>query len=229
MIRSKILHFLVVFITMLDLITCGVQGLAWFTTSQTVDTVGMQMRIEATKLDLTYNVYKYIDEIKAAADVTEEPDAFTLAKYDSVILERNQNTSIIIRFEFNITATAPLYIISYCTEATANTHFLSNIVELKFGIIPNFTATTPNDIYTEAAAYFNNISPHTFKNGNSKELTLTYFVTNYSQYINQGKLDLFLQLDYSETLINDFTFSLEDSETTEFLNDLTLIRCYVEN
>ena len=231
MIRSKIIKFLAIFITLLDLITCAVQSFAWFTTANKVSVVGMQMRIEATRLDLTYDVYKYIDELKAPVNVTNEPDALTLTEYDSVILSRNVFTPIVIKFEFNITASTPLCIDTYCTEEETDTNYLSNIVELKFAVVPNIADNaSDSDIYYAVVDYFaTNISAETFKVGDIKNLELNYILTNYTQYINQGKLDLYIQLDYSETLISDFTFDIENSDTTEFANDLSLIRCYVEN
>ena len=150
---------------------CFVGTYAWFVASRVDTANNMQVQMYTHELDMSYRVYKYSDDDKAPINATHLPDALSLVEYDSVIKSRNENTPIII--EFLITGMAldeniPIYINTHCNETNATTHFLSNIIELKFGVIDSITSEDANVVYTSATSYFNNISGVKFRQGNSK-------------------------------------------------------------
>lgn len=219
--------FATTFLVIFNLFMCFAGTYAWFVVTKTNTANNLQVQMYTHELDMSYRVYKYSDDDKAPINATGLPDALSLVKYDSVIKSRNENTPIII--EFLITGMAlednmPIYISTHCNETYATTNYLSNIIELKFGIIESIISDDANIVYNTATSYFNDISGVKFRQqNNTKVQDVVYTITNYNV---SSALRLYIQLDYSEELIDTFEFTLSDSTTTTFLNDITLIKCY---
>lgn len=212
----------------------GITGTyAWFVMTRVNNASAMYVQMYTHELDMSYRVYKYDDNLKEAIDATGLPDALTLPKYDSVIKSRNVNTPIIL--EFIVTGVAleeniPLYINTHCQNTTTTDRVLSNIVQLQFSSINSITSSDTNIIYNESLNYFdeNSIPEITFKNGNNKTQDVVYTLTNYQDAVLNNSLKIYIKLDYSIDLIDQFEFSITDSTTTSFNNDLTLINCYTD-
>jgi len=226
-----LLTFLVTLFALLDLSVCATGTYAWFVTKNTVDTSGISMKIYTQDLDLTYKIYKYLDDDKRAIDATDDPNGLVLTKYDSVITSRNENTAIIL--EFNISGEVPtghnsFCLSAHCTNGYTDTRYLSNIIGLKFAVTDSITGNDADTLYHSATTYFNNAPVYTFKNNSTKVLDIDYSINNYSNYLHNGVLKLYLQLDYVPELVKQFEFSFDDISTTSFTNDLTLINCYIE-
>lgn len=224
--HTKLKTILATIVVIFNLFVCFAGTYAWFVTVQKQGASGMQVQMYTHELDMNYNVYKYSDDDKAPINATGLPGALSLVEYDSVIKSRNENTPIII--EFLITGMAlgeniPIYINTHCNETQATTHYLSNIIELKFAVIDSIVSNDVEVIYNSATSYFSNVSGVKFREGNTKTQDVIYTLSNYNA---SNSLRLYIQLDYSEELIDTFEFTLSDSTTTTFLNDLTLIECY---
>lgn len=222
---------LITSITIFNLAICFAGAFAWFVAATRYGASQMQVQIYTHELDMSYRVYKYSDDEKSPIDATGQADALVLQEYDSVIKNRNENTSIIIEFimsGMDLGENIPVYINTHCTDTTTTARVLSNIIELKFAVISTITSSNASDIYYEAISYFEYVDDVTFKNGNIKNQDIIYTLENYSSSIIDGTVKLFVQLDYSEPLIDAFEFNITDATTTSFTNDLTMINCYTE-
>ena len=227
--RKGLKIFLSTVMCIFNLFVCFAGVLAWFTAGQVDNASGPQIQMYTHELDMSYRVFKYSDDEKAGVEVTGQQDALTLQRYDSVIKSRNVNTPIILEFLLSGVALGeniPIDITSYCTDATLTNKVISNIVKLQFSPI-EIESNDANEIYTTAVNYFKteSIPEVQFKNGNNKSLEITYTLNNYSSYLTSAGLNLFIMLDYSESLVDNFTFDIQDVQTTNFTNDLTSINC----
>lgn len=216
-----------------NLAICFAGAYAWFINAKHNDASDMAVKMYTHDLDMRYKVYKYVDDEKAIMDVTERNDAFALPEYDSVIRSRNEHTPIVIEFSVRGMAledNIPLYINIHCTNTTTTDRVLSNIIQFQYAYNTGITSTDPEDIYSEAIEYFDNnsIAVTTFKNGNTKNQDIQYVLSNYTSYIVDGAIKLYIKVDYSESLIDSFEYSFADVTTTSFANDLTRINCYTE-
>lgn len=229
--NSNIKIALATMITIFDLTACFAGAYTWFTASKNTDASSMQVQMYTHELDMSYRVYKYDDDLKEAINATGRPDALSLQEYDSVIKSRNVNTPIILEFMItgmDLGENIPLYINTHCENNTTTDRVLSNIVQLQFATINSITTTDANEIYSQSVSYFdeNSIPEITFKNGNTKTQDIVYNLTNYENSLLDGSLRIYIKLDYSISLIDQFQFSITDATTTSFDNDLTLINCY---
>lgn len=216
-----------------NLAICFTAAYAWFVNANHNDASNFTIKMHTHELDMRYKVYKYVDDEKAVIDVTERSDALALPEYDSVIRSRNEHTPIVI--EFSITGMSlgeniPIHININCTNSTTNERVLSNIIQFQYVCITSITSSAPAEIYSQAIEYFdnNNIPAMTFVNGNNKNQNIQYILSDYVSSIVDGSLKLYLKVDYSESLIDNFEFSFSDVQTTSFANDLTRIHCYTE-
>lgn len=230
--HSKFKMFLAAIMVAFNVLVCFAGAYAWFVAARRNDASQMQIQMYTHELDMSYKVYKYSDDDKSPIDATGQADALKLQEYDSVIKSRNSNTPIII--VFNLTGVSlgeniPVYINTHCTNTTTTARVLSNIIELKFAVINTITSSDPVDIYEEVVDYFTGVNGVAFKNNSIKSQDILYTLQNYSSSIVGGGLKLYIQLDYSEPLIDAFEFSITDSTTTSFQNDLTMINCYTED
>ena len=211
-----------------NLFVCFASAFAWFVVANRNDANQMQVEIYTHELDLSYRVLKYIDDEKAAVDVTGQPDALTLQDYDSVIKSRNVNTPIILEFWLSgitLGENTPINISSTLKSVVAD-YYLSDVIRLKFATF-NVQATSANDVYYEVVDYFEDVTEVTFKTGNTKVNEVNYILDNYSSYLTSYGLDLFIMLDYSEDLIDALNISQLDLQTITFANDLKEISCSV--
>lgn len=94
----------------LTLVVAGVATFAWFTTNMAADmqvsSNGMQITTKDPEEQLTYEILKYDDNIKAGRSYTGS-DAiaqFTLPDYDTYITEKNQYANVILRAEVTTSA-----------------------------------------------------------------------------------------------------------------------------
>lgn len=227
--RKGLKIFLVTTLCIFNLFVCFSSVYAWFASSKIDEVSGLQVQIYTHELDMSYRVFKYSDDDKAGIDVTHQQDALTLQRYDSVIKSRNVNTPIILEFLISgvtLGENIPIDIVSHCTDATLTNKVISNIVKLQFAHI-DINSNDSNTIYTTAVNHFktNNIQELQFKNNNVKSTEITYTLSNYTSYLEGMNLRLFIMIDYSETLVDSFTFDINDIQTTNFTNDLTSINC----
>lgn len=220
--------FLATLLTIFNLAVCFSGTYAWFVAAQANSAENMQVQMYTHELDMSYRVYKYDDDQKGAINATGKSDALQLQKYDSVIKSRNVYTPIII--EFMITGMSlgediPVFVNTHCSNDTTDERVLSNIIQMKFAVIPTITSADPNDIYFEAVDEFDTMEPNLFIVNNTKRQDITYELSNYSESIVGGNLRLYILLDYHEGLIDNFEFSYHDSQSTAFDNDLERIVC----
>ena len=227
--RKDLKIILATIMCIFSLFVCFTGVVAWFATNKSNNASGIHTQIYTHDLDMSYRVYKYSDDEKAAIDATNQLDALTLSRYDSVIKSRNVNTPIVLEFLISGVAlgdNTPIDIVSYCTDATLTNKVISNIIKIQIAPI-NVVSTNVNDKYNEVISYFNdeNVSSLQFKNGSIKQQEITYTLNNYSSMIVGNSLNLFILIDYSETLVDEFVFDIHDIQTTNFTNDLTSINC----
>ena len=133
--RKGLKIFLVTALCIFNLFVCFSSVYAWFASSKVDEVSGLQVQIYTHELDMNYRVFKYSDDDKAGIEVTHQPDALTLQRYDSVIKSRNVNTPIILEFLISGVALGeniPIDIVSHCTDATLTNKVISNIVKLQF-------------------------------------------------------------------------------------------------
>ena len=211
-----------------NLFICFAGAYAWFVTTNNNNANQMQVEIYTHELDLSYRVLKYVDDEKAAVDVTGQPDALTLQDYDSVIKSRNVNTPIILEFLLSGTTlgeNTPINI-SSTLKSVVGDYYISDVIRLKFAPF-NVQSTSANDVYYEVVEYFENVAEVTFKTGNTKVNEVNYILNNYSSYMTSYGLDLFIMLDYSEDLVDALNISQLDLQTITFVNDLKEISCSV--
>ena len=231
--RAKFKIALATALVLFDLFSCFAGTYAWFTAARTNEAASMQVQMYTHELDMSYRVYKYDDDLGAAINATGRPDALILKEYDSVIKSRNENMAIIL--EFNVTGmdlgeNIPLHINTHCSNDTTTARVMSNIVKLQFAPIASITSYDANTIYSQSVSYFdeNAVPEVTFKDGDTKSQDVVYSLTNYTDSIVNGSLRIYIKLDYSTELIDEFDFDITDVLTTSFANDLTLISCYTD-
>ena len=176
---------------------------------------------------MSYRVFKYSDDAKSGIEVTGQQDALELQKYDSVITSRNENTPIILEFLLNgasLNENLPISIITSRSQNNASIQAISNILKFQFAPL-NINSNDDSVIYDSAVSYFRNQSnASSFENG---EYEVVYELDNYASHITSVGLTLFIMLDYSEELIDNFrdNFDITDSTTVTFTNDLLNIVC----
>ena len=229
--HTKLKVFLATLLSIFNLAVCFAGTYAWFTAAKMNSAENMQVQMYTHELDMSYHVYKYNDDQKGAINATGQSDALKLQKYDSVIKSRNMYTPIII--EFMITGMSlgediPVFINTHCKNTTTTDRVLSNIIQMKFAIIPTITSSDPNDIYFDAISEFENIEPNLFIENSIKRQDITYELSNYSSSIVGGNLRLYILLDYHEGLIDQFEFTYHDVQSTTFANDLERIVCVAD-
>ena len=226
--RKGLKIFLSTIMCIFNLFICFTGAFAWFCAANRNDAQGMQVEIYTHELDLNYRVLKYIDDEKAAVDVTGQQDALILQDYDSVIKSRNENTPIILEFLLSgitLDGSTPINITSSLKNVVGD-YYLSDVVRLKFSPF-NVQSISANDVYHEVVGYFENVAEVTFRDGNNKVNEVNYILTNYSSYMTPYGLDLFIMIDYSETLVDALDLSPLEMQSAVFVNDLSEISCSV--
>jgi hypothetical protein len=227
-IKNRIKLVCATLFALFNLTTCFVGTYAWFVASQSTNAAEMQVQMYTHELDMSYRVYKYDDNVKAPVDATGTEGALILPEYDSVIVSRNENTAIILEFLVSGIALGeniPLTISAYCSNNSASSRCISNIIALKFATISSITSYIAADIYTQAVDYFVDVDGSQFVNNGNKTQTITYALNDYAAELVNGALRLFIMIDYVPALVDSFEFSFDDASTTAFSNDLTSINC----
>lgn len=225
--RKGLKIFLATTMCIFNLFVCFSCVLAWFYTSNRVGISTPQVEIYTHNLDMSYRVFKYSDDAKSGIEVTGQQDALELQKYDSVITSRNENTPIILEFLLNgasLNENLPISIITSRSQNNASIQAISNILKFQFAPL-NINSNDDSVIYDSAVSYFRNQSnASSFENG---EYEVVYELDNYASHITSVGLTLFIMLDYSEELIDNFrdNFDITDSTTVTFTNDLLNIVC----
>lgn len=210
-----------------NLFVCFSGILAWFSAANKDDVAGMQVQMYTHELDMSYRVFKYSDDEKAGVEVTGQQDALELQKYDSVITNRNENTPIILEFLLNgvsLGENLPISITTSRSQSDSTVQAISNIIKLQFAPL-DINSDDESVIYDTAVSYFKNQQDESiFEDG---ETEVTYELTNYTSHLTPAGLTLFIMLDYSEELIENFkdNFDITDSTTVAFTNDLLNIVC----
>ena len=210
-----------------NLFVCFSGVLAWFAANRKDDATGMQINLNPYMLNMGYRVFKYSDDEKAGVEVTGQPDALELQKYDSVITSRNENTPIILEFLLSgvsLGENLPISITTSRSQSDSTVQAISNIIKFQFSPL-EINSTDESVIYHTAVSYFRNQQDESiFEDG---ETEVNYQLTNYSSHLTPAGLTLFIMLDYSEELIENFkdNFDITDSTTVAFTNDLLNIVC----
>lgn len=209
-----------------NLFVCFSGVLAWFAAAQRNNVAGMQVQIMTHELDMSYRVFKYSDDEKAGVEVTGQQHALELQKYDSVITTRNDNTPIILEFLLSgvsLGENIPISITTTRNQSDASVKAISNIIKFQFAPL-EINSDNPDTIYTTAISSLQSEPEVVFEDG---ETEIVYELTNYSSYLTGAGLILFIMLDYSEDLIDNFrdSFDITDSTTVAFTNDLLNIVC----
>lgn len=215
-------------VAIFNLFVCFTGVWAWFVATHLNNASDFSVGIYTHELDMSYRVYKYSDDDKAIINATGYNDALTFQEYDSVLTERNINTAILIEFEISGMAlhdNLPIYINSHCTNSSKTAKVISNIIFLQFDVIPSISSADPTTIYNQAVNHFESVEKNYF-NQATKVTDIEYELDNYSSAVVNGGIRLYILLDYSSTLINNFEFTVGDAATTTFSNDLTRIDCY---
>lgn len=179
---------------------------AWFSTNKKVEGSSITIQVEKSSIVVNHTIYKYDTDEQEFV----ETNSFDLRPYDMVIRNRNEHSSLILKLEVlgKVIENEDDIILNFlCTDTSSNTRSLSNVTQFKIGL---FNTTNINEI--ESA--FENINAHQFLT-NAKVTNFTHTVTNYSSYITNGTLLIYVQIDYSDTLIEAFSdISASDLETS---------------
>ena len=220
--RKGLKIFAATVVCIFNLFVCFSGVAAWFSANQKTDTAGAQITVGGQLLDMSYRVFKYSDDDKAGVEVTGQQDALELPKYDSVITSRNNHTPIILEFLLSgdsIQQGIPINITTTRSQDNATAKCISNIIKLQFAPL-TINSNDDSVIYDAAVSYFRNQPTDVvFENG---ELEATYQLSGYTSGVG---LDVYVMLDYSESLIQNFAFDITDANTTTFTNDLLSISC----
>ena len=225
--RKGLKIFLATTMCIFNLFVCFSGVLAWFSAANKDDVAGMQVQMYTHELDMNYRVFKYSDDEKAGVEVTGRQNALEMQKYDSVIVSRNEHTPIILEFLLNgvsLGENLPINITTTRSQDDATVQAISNIIKLQFApLVINSDDETV--IYDTAVSYFRtHQTGSVFEDG---ETEVVYELSNYSSYLTSAGLTLFIMIDYSEALIDNFrdNFDITDSTTVAFTNDLLNIVC----
>ena len=225
--RKGLKTFLATTMCIFNLFVCFSGVLAWFAAAHRNDADGMQVQVYSHELTMSYRVFKYSDDEKAGVEVTAQQNALELQKYDSVITSRNENTPIILEFLLSGMALGenlPINITTSRSQSDATVQAISNIIKLQFAPL-EINSNDGSVIYNTAVSYFRSQQDGAiFEDG---ETEVSYELNNYSSHLTGAGLTLFIMLDYSESLIENFkdNFDITDSTTVAFINDLKEIVC----
>lgn len=230
--NQKLKIILATGLAVFNLFMCFTGVVAWFTAAKVNDASDMQIQMYTHELDVSYRVFRYDDDEKAGLDVTNNVDALKLPDYDSVITSRNEHTPIIIEFTISgmsLNEETPIYLNTHCTNSTLDAYVLSNIIELKLDYgMATIDESSASTIYDSAVSHFKeNVTDRKFKN-ETKLTDILYTVEDYTELIDDGKLKIYMQIDYSVDLIRALNLSFSAITAVNFPNDLTLINCYTE-
>ena len=127
--------------------------------------------------------------------------------------------------EYKKVENLPINITTSRSQSDSTVQAISNIIKLQFAPL-DINSDDESVIYDTAVSYFRNQQNESiFEDG---ETEVTYELTNYTSHLTPAGLTLFIMLDYSEELIENFkdNFDITDSTTVAFSNDLLNIVCF---
>ena len=211
--RKKILITSIINIVLILCCFIGVT-FAWFAMNDKIEATNLQISARQDVINLSHTVYKYDSELLRGYDATNDRDAFKLLPYDSIIISRNEHSSIIIKLQLTGTAVLkgdPITLTFFCSETSSETKCLSNVLYFKIALF-TIDETDPAVIFSSAENNFSNIQNKlSFVNGNNKNTTITYTLSDYSNFINDVFLEAYILIDYNPDLVEDTgTISYDD-------------------
>ena len=200
----------------LILICLTTVAFAWFSNNKNAAGTGLDITIEQNSISFDYINYYYDNENRTFEETTN----FDLRAYDMIITNRNIHTAIITKLIISGQAVAGQQNITFnflCRDNQSNTMSLSNVVSFKIGLF-NISSTTAEDIYLAVEENFKDIAENKFLN-TTKNIQISYTLSNYSDYVTNNQLIVYLQTDYSVSLMEQFNnLTTEDFETTISFN-----------
>ena len=202
---------------------------SWLANNRVVQGNGLQIAARQDVISLSHFVYKYDDELLAGYDATNDTDAFELPPYDSIILSRNDHSSIIVKLNISgqaVITGSPITFSFFCTETSADTKSLSNVLDFKIGLF-TINETEPALIYQVAEQNFTDSTTKiSFINNGIKQTEISYILSDYEDYVQNMFLVVYIQIDYNADLVQDVgAISYDDlTETIEYTSDIYLLQ-----
>ncbi len=202
---------------------------SWLANNKIVQGNGLQIAARQDVISLSHFVYKYDDELLAGYDATNDIDAFELPPYDSIILSRNDHSSIIIKLLVSgeaVNKDEPITLSFFCRETASDTKSLSNVLNFKIGLF-NINETEPALIYQVAEQNFTDSTTEiSFVNNGIKQTEISYILSDYEDYVQDMFLVVYIQIDYDADLVQDVgAISYDDlTETIEYTSDIYLLQ-----
>ena len=202
---------------------------SWLASNKVVQGNGLQIAARQDVISLSHFVYKYDDELLAGYDATNDIDAFELPPYDSIILSRNDHSSIIIKLLVSgeaVNKDEPITLSFFCRETASDTKSLSNVLNFKIGLF-NINETEPALIYQVAEQNFTDSTTEiSFVNNGIKQTEISYILSDYEDYVQDMFLVVYIQIDYDADLVQDVgAISYDDlTETIEYTSDIYLLQ-----
>lgn len=204
---------------------------AWYSQNRLSYVNGANISVVDDTLQISYEMFMFNEDDQVGENVTEKLNNLNLPAYDSVILERNIHTNLIIKitiFSNNEFTTDNLHCMVFCNNDSLLDNTLSNIVEFK---IAQFTIESddPNVIYSEASANFNSIDTVSkFNNDGTKATVIDFDISEYEMI--DDEVTFYLELNYAEELVGKIeSFDLESFDSIlHYPSDVTKIEILKE-
>jgi hypothetical protein len=199
-----------------NLAICFAATFAWFVAKDKLDGSQINMKIEATELNLDYDLYKY--------DIYQvvSTESFSLNTYDSIIDDKNINTALIMKvtlsgnvFQDRNAIDVNIKVKHGAAPTAQNTDPLSDLVHFRFGQLTSLTSNDPTTIYDGVQENFTS-QFLIFGNSDTIEIDLTDATITNNQVI------IFGLIDYDKTLVDIKEYN--PSNLPDFVDDLEYIR-----
>lgn len=179
---------------------------SWLAMNDTIQGNGLQIAAHQDVISLSHFVYKYNDDLREGYDATNDTDAFELPPYDSIILSRNEHSSIIIKLLVSgeaVNKGEPITLSFFCRETASDTKSLSNVLHFKIGLF-NIEETEPALIYQIAEQNFlDSTTKISFVDNGEKQTGIAYVLSGYNDFIQNMFLNVYIQIDYNPELVQD--------------------------
>lgn len=195
----------------------AIASFAWFTNNQNVKNKNIQMGIHSEDAQAIFYVYKYdvtseVETVDVQTCITSHDDVVPITldfnQYDTVFVDRNKYTPIIIR-----------------VDVEGTNLFLSNneTGTVSFNVIRTHTAREEGKYYTSDILRFTTVYPQNIASG-----------SNYNVELYKGFLDDYYDDTKNATAVSNaslisrsFTFS-NDSTSTNY-NEIVITSSYTNN
>lgn len=191
--------------------------LSWFTFSKQLEAGGMFIKTSDPSIDCTATSYYYIrsqGNTYAPQEDTED-NRFELMQYDSLFGGNNTHTYVVERMELTASDLPENGTLNFTMERETSqasdmpgSDYISSVTCYTFVTLPTFPTfpTTPGAILSavnEAAADTDFVT-RTFVVNDEKADMITFSVPYTSENWTDGKLYIYLHIDYDETLITEY-------------------------